>query len=75
MAGQIFRRELVDLTQDTEETALMVDIAGKSLKGGELIIVREVISDETPEGRARIKKLIQKGWQQVEPAKKEDIRG
>jgi hypothetical protein len=58
-----YRQELVDLTKDTEETQIMVDIAGFSLvPGGDVFFRRVIVDDSTEEGKKTLKDLLSKGY-------------
>lgn len=58
-----YRQELVDLSKDTEETRICVEIAGLSLvQTGPSRVTEIKISDETQEEKNQIKKLIKEGF-------------
>lgn len=59
----LYRRELVDLSKDSEETRLCVKIAGLSLMPGPYKIHTVKVDDSTEEGREEIKKLIERGYE------------
>ena len=58
----LYRRELVDLSKDTKEARLCVEIAGHSLvpSGPPKLFIYKV-DDSTKEGRERLKRFLERG--------------
>ena len=57
-----YRRELVDLTKDSEETCICVNIAGLSLVKGPYKFYRVKVDDSTEEGKQKLKDLLRRGY-------------
>jgi len=58
----IYRRELVDLSKDSEETRMCMEIVALSLVPGPPVQHIVKISDETQEGRNLIIEFLKKGY-------------
>jgi hypothetical protein len=57
-----YMQELVDLTKDSKEARICVDIAGYSLVPSNFVIHKVVVDDSTEKGKELLKMYLSKGY-------------